>query len=53
MDLGQICVEENATEFLDRFFCPNCLTAAGPPHACDFANIFMGNRCSNGGVLVT
>ena len=42
MELGQICVEENACEFLDRFFCPNCGTATGPPHACNFANIFLG-----------
>ena len=42
MDLGQICVEENACEVLDGFFCPNCGTATGPPHACDFADIFMG-----------
>ena len=42
MELGEICVEENACEFLGRFFCPNCGTATGPPHACDFADIFMG-----------
>jgi hypothetical protein len=42
MELGQICVEENACEFLGRFFCPNCGTATGPPHACDSADIFMG-----------
>ena len=42
MDLGQICVEENTCEFFDRFFCPNCGTATGPPHACDFADSFMG-----------
>ena len=34
MELGQICVEENACEFLGRFFCPNCGTATGlPMHA--------------------
>ena len=42
MELGQLCVEENACEFLERFFCPNCGTATGPPHACDFADISMG-----------
>ena len=42
MDLDLICVEENASEFMDGFFCPNCGTATGPPHACDFADIFMG-----------
>ena len=42
MELGKICVEENPGEFLGRFFCPNSGTATGPPHACDFADIFMG-----------
>ena len=42
MDLGKICVEENSCEFLGRFFCPNTGTATGPPHACDLADIFMG-----------
>jgi hypothetical protein len=42
MDLGKICMEENSCEFLGRFFCPNTGTATGPPHACDLADIFMG-----------
>ena len=42
MELAQICVEENTCEFLGHFYCPNCGTATGPPHACDFADIFMG-----------
>ena len=41
MDLAQICVDENTCEFLDQFFSPNCGTATGPPHACDFADIFV------------
>ena len=41
MDLAQICVDENTCEFLDQFVCPNCGTATGPPHACDFADIFV------------
>ena len=41
MDLAQICVDENTCEFLDQYFCPNCGTATGPPHACDFADIFV------------
>ena len=35
-------MEENICEFLERYFCPNTGTATGPPHACDFADIFMG-----------
>ena len=31
----------NTCEFLDQFYNPNCGTATGPPHACDFADIFM------------
>ena len=42
IDLGKICVEENSCEFLERFFCPNSGTATEPPHACDLADIFMG-----------
>ena len=42
MDVAQICVDNNACEFLDQFFCPHCGTATGPPHACNFAEIFMG-----------
>ena len=42
MELGKIYVEENPCEFLGRFFCPNSGTATGPPHASDFADIFMG-----------
>ena len=42
VELGKICVQENTCEFLGRFFCPNTGTATGPPHACDFADIFMG-----------
>ena len=41
MELAQICVDENTCEFLDQFLCPNSGTATGPPHACDFADIFM------------
>ena len=41
MELGQMCVEKNACKFLDRFLCPNCGTATGPPHTCDFADIFI------------
>ena len=42
MELAQICVDENTCEFLGHFYCPNSGTATGPPHACDFADIFMG-----------
>ena len=42
MDLAQICVDENTCECLCQFYCPNCGTTTGPPHACDFADIFMG-----------
>ena len=41
LDLAKICVEENTCKFLDQFFCPNCGTATGLPHTCEFANIFM------------
>ena len=27
---------------MGHFYCPNCGTATGPPHACDFVDIFMG-----------
>ena len=27
---------------MGHFYCPNSGTATGPPHACDFADIFMG-----------
>ena len=42
LELGRICVEENTCGFLERHFCPNTGTATGPPHACNFADIFMG-----------
>ena len=35
-------MDENTCEFLGHFYCPNSGTATGPPHACDFADIFMG-----------
>ena len=27
---------------MDKFYCPNSGTATGPPHACDYVDIFMG-----------
>ena len=42
LDLGKICCEENACEFLGRFFSQIRGTSTGPPHACDFVDIFMG-----------
>ena len=42
IELGTICVEENSCEFKERFYCPNTGTATGPPHACDYVDIFMG-----------
>ena len=42
LELGAICVEENSCEFKEKFYCPNTGTATGPPHACDYVDIFMG-----------
>ena len=42
LDLGKICCEENSCEFLNRFFSQNQGTSTGPPHACDFVDIFVG-----------
>ena len=42
LDLGKICCEENSCEFLGRFFSQNQGTSTGPPHACDFVDIFVG-----------
>jgi hypothetical protein len=42
LDLGKICVEENSCAFLNRYLCPNSGTATGPLHACELADIFMG-----------
>ena len=42
LDPHKMCVKENPCQFLGIYFCPNSGTATGPPHACDFADIFMG-----------
>ena len=41
LELAKLCLEENACEFLRRFFCPNSGTVTGPPHACEFCDVAM------------